>query len=86
MFQVFEIFCVWSIFTELKGKIEYMYVRSINCTKDTINTFTKDNVCILSLVLKPNCIFVLHKYPEILIWGIVRSEFDHMFPPTELNF
>jgi len=41
-----------------------MLKKFIICTKDTINTFTKGNVCILSLALKQNCIFVLHKYPE----------------------
>jgi len=40
-----------------------MYVKFINCAKDTVNTFAKDNVCILSLALKHNCRFVLHKYP-----------------------
>jgi hypothetical protein len=42
----------------------YTYVRFINFIKDTINTFTNSNVCILSIALKQNCIFVLHKYPE----------------------
>jgi hypothetical protein len=41
-----------------------MYVKFINCTKDTINIFTKVNVCILILALKQKCIFVLHKCLE----------------------